>query len=629
MKTKPLMMLMLCFPGFLPAEAGALEAAVRRAGDFLVEQVGEDNEWILPPQRSRQRLGREAVEVRFREELVEVPVYAQEEREIMVQPRGGTGETVRGLERRTIRVRGEQIGTQMQRRLVRDPAGPILRQENRVIWGPGGPDEWSIALFGTNAMAGVALLRSGHPEAERVTGPMLDFLAELVRMEGPPDLTWDLAWMIVLFAESDRESVQDLVPGMMAKLMAGQVREGPGAGLWGPLALSPEVLAGHWLRVWDASRQLQTLTDQVGESPTRRSDVERLGELTQGVLRAQRDLDAYTWIHRDADVFRAWVELNDPNGEGVLRVRRPMEYLFNQVNVDLESTWLALYALRVGRERGLLPAALPEIPRVAQEPRRGVPPPQIRSLPAPRQILLDGAASLARIQLGSGAFAEANLHQPVRTFDELTALPGVPLPETPFPPLENPVTLTATAQGFAAWTQMMRLLGLDAMRAYAPRMGRAKALLDNQFDRLFSEEDAALAGGGGLGLAATGFALIDPGPPIPQADRNLRGEFVERILPLQRENGSWQPFRRNAPLVSSVTRQRIEQLPSVGRAHRQFDYGQAFTPFPDKVEGNEDRLRGQMLERFGSAQPVPATAMLLMVLTEELRGSEVLAAGEE
>ncbi|MCC5844711.1 MAG: hypothetical protein JJU05_10710 [Verrucomicrobia bacterium] len=613
-----------CVAGRSVAGTEALEAAVRRAGDFLVDQVNEENEWMLPPQRSRQRLGREPVEVRYREELVEVPVFAEEEREIVVRPRETSGEGVRGLERRVIRVRGEQTGTRMERRLVRDPEGAIVRRENRVIWGAGGPDEWAIGRFGSNAMAGVALLRSGHPEAERVVNPMLDFFGELVRSEGPPDMTRDLAWMIVLFAESERESVQNLVPGMMAKLMAGQVREGPGAGLWGPLALNAEVLAGHWLRVWDASQRLQALTDQVGESPSRRADAERLGELTGEVLRAQRALNAYTWTHRDADVFRAWVELADPNADEVLRVRRPMEYLFNQVNVDLESTWLALYALRVGRERGLLPAALPEIPQVSRGVRRGVPPPQPRSLPPPRQILLDAAAALARIQSASGAFSEANVHQPVRHFDELTALPGVPLPDTPFPELGNPVTLTATAQGFAAWTQIMRLIGLDAMRGYAPRMGRAKALLDGQFDRVFSEEDAALRGGGGLGIAAMGFALLDPGPPIPQADRNLRGDFVEAVLALQRDNGSWTPFRRNPPLVPTVTRQRIERLPSIGRAHRQFDYGQAFTPFPDKVEGDDDRLRSQMLERFGHAQPVAVTAKILLTLSEELRGSEVL-----
>lgn len=615
-------MLLVTVRGF--ADAGDLRAAAARAGDFLVERVGEDNEWILPPNRSRQRIGRQAVQVRYREELVEAPLFAEEEREVVVRPRGGSGDAVRGLERRVIRVRGEQIGTQTVRRLVRDPEGPIVRRENQVIWGPGGPDEWMIGQFGTNAMAGVALLRSEHPEAERVVGPMLDFFGELVRREGPPDLTWDLAWMIVLFAESDRESVRDLVPGMMAKLMAGQVREGPGAGLWGPLALSQDVLAGHWLRVWDASRRLQEFTERVGDAPSRRADTDRLAELTADVLHAQEALNAYTWTHRDADVFRAWIELADPNSEEGLRVRRPMEYLFNQVNVDLESTWLALYAVRIGRERGLLPSALPEIPRVQQAARPGVAPPPVRSLPPPRQILLDAASALAGIQMPSGAFPEANLHQPVRAFDALDALPGVPVPDAPFPRLESPVTLTATAQGFAAWTQVMRLLGLDAMRRYAPGMGAAKALLDAQFDRFFAGDAGGLAGGGGLGLAATGFALLDPGPPIPNADRNLRAEFVDRMVASQRENGSWGPVRQSPPLVPPVTLRRIEQLPSVGRAFRQFDYGQPFTPFPDRADEDDGRFRSQLMERFGPAAPVAHTALMLLVLAEEVRGTEVL-----
>lgn len=618
------MVLFFLFPVMRGAGLPPLDLAVRRAGDFLVDRLEEESEWVFPPQRSRQRLGREPVEVRYREEWVEVPVFAEEMREIVVRPGAVSGEGVRGLERRVIRVRGEQTGTRRERQLVRDPEGSVLRRENRVIWGPGGPDEWAIGQFGTNAMAGVALRRAGHPEADRVVMPMAEFFGELVRTEGPPDLTWDLAWMIILFSESEQESVQNLVPEMMAKLMAGQVRQGPGSGFWGPLALNPDVLAGHWMEVWEASQQLQALTARVGDAPSRRADLDRLAELTSEVLRAQRALNAYTWTHRDADVFRAWIELADPNTDGELRLRRPMEYVFNQISVDLESTWLALYALRIGRERGLLPAALPEIPAVSSAPRRGGLPPAPGPLPTPRQILLDTASALARIQRGSGAFPEANLHQPVRSFDSLTPLPGVPITDQTFPGLASPVTLTATAQGFAAWTQIMRLIGLDAMRRYAPQMGQAKSLLDDQVDRVFEDQDADWVGGGGLGWASLGFALIDPGPPIPAAPRNLRGDFVRSVLPLQRDNGSWVHSRRSRALVPTVTRQRIETLPSIGRAHRQFDYGQAFTPFPEKVDGDEDRLRGQMLERFGPAQPVATTALMLLILAEELQGTEVI-----
>lgn len=613
------MSLVICLPLTLPAEGPIAQAAERAAG-FLLSRLGEEEMWVLPPQRTRRVVDRRQVEVRYREVEVEVPVYARETREVVVQRRADSSGAVAGLERRTIEVRGEQIGTRRETRLVRDPDGPIVRRENRNIMGPGGPDVWRTGQFGQNAKIAVALLRSQHPEAETAVAPMLDFFQQLITQNGMPDLTVDLAWISILFAESGNTVYQDQVPALLARLLAGQIREGPALGLWGPVATNPEILAGIYRRFWEASQQVQSLVERFGEEPTSPANRRQLSEATLAVEQARAALDQATWTHRTPDGHRGHFGLTDPITFEEIQVRRAPEYLFNQISADLESTMLALYAIRIGRDRGLLPAQLPELPPLPG-PRRGITGPA-RSLPGPRQMLMDAAQAVARAGSPAGAFSEMNLHQPVRGFDDMAFFEGVPLPaNVRFPELPSPVTLTATAQAYAAMVQVGRVLGMANLRAQAPGMVRAKTLLDAQFDRAL-EENSPLLGTQGFGVLNLGLALLDPGPEIPTAQRPLRRELAEHLLTLQQENGSWNVRRQNPAFMPTVTLARVQTLPFLGRSFRQFDYAQAFVGF--NFERNVSEEEGRLRDRFGAAQPVLMTTVALLLLAEELQGTEVI-----
>ena len=68
-------------------------------------------------------------------------------------------------------------------------------------------------------------------------------LADYLDAYGLPDRTWDLAWLTVAFANLPQtvELNKTLTERMVRKLLLGQVTEGPGAGLWGPVAINPNV----------------------------------------------------------------------------------------------------------------------------------------------------------------------------------------------------------------------------------------------------------------------------------------------------------------------------------------------------------------------------------------------------
>jgi hypothetical protein len=611
----PLLPALLVLASFAQESPDPLRKGIDRATGFLLAPITEEQTWVFPPARTRKTIGQESVTVRYREDIVEVPVYEMIDKEILVRRKTDTGDTIGGLEKRIIQVRGAQTGVKQEKRLRKDPNGLIVRQENRPIHGPGGPDEWRIQALGNNAMAGVALLRAGHADADKVVAPMLDFTLALLEEHGLPDQTWDLAWLLILYAESDREAARSKVPEMLAKLMAGQIRSGPAAGLWGPVAVNPDILAGHWRAFWQASETLRLLR----EKP--KPDERRIGEAADAVKAAQRGIDAYTWNYRAPDAHSTWIQMTDEMSGETFRVRRSPDYVFNQVSADLASTWLALYAIRVGRERGLLPAQLPSAPALpAGGPGRAAAP--ILPPPTPRQILMDAANALARVQDASGAFHETNLHQPVRAFDDLPAIPGVPIADTAFPELPSPVTLTATAQGYSAFVQIGRILGMGELRAYAPRMVRAKQLLDAQLDRALTDPAAPL-GGAGLGLTGFALALLDPGPDIATAPRALRSDTVARLLKTQFPNGCWLPLRPQEPPIPTVTLQRLIALPSVPLDFRAFDFARPFVAFP--VSEKDENNRAWRVDRFGNAQPHLATAAALLVLAEEARGTEVMA----
>lgn len=607
----------------LPYTPEGLDEAIRQATNFLLSHVEDPEEiWVLPPRRTRRRIGSEEVQRRYREVTVEVPVYEMLEQEVLVQRRGDSDRPGGTLQTRTLRVRGERTGTRTDVRLRRDDDGPIVRTERRAIWGDGGPDEWFLGTLGNNALVALALLRSDLPEAQEAAVPMIEFFSELVQEHGPPDLTWDLAWLIVLFAEYGDVSLHEMTSRMTGKLMLGQVRQGAAAGLWGPMAIDPEHLAALWQRYYDASFAYEGLVARFGESPRSRAEQQRLAEAVQQVQETRQAIQEYTWFYRLVRPQNTWLQLEDEFGDPApYRFLQPPEYVINQQTADMESTWLALYAIRIARDRNLVPGQLPQAPARLPGNRRAVAP---SPPPSPRDVLHLASQALGRAAHGSGAFSELNRHQPVRAFDEMTALPGVPLShDVRFPELPSPNTLTATAQGFSALVQIGRIMGMGAVREQAPVMVRAKRLLDDRLDSVM-EGDHSIVGGSGMGILNLYLALLDPGPEIAAAPRRLREEAVAHLIRLQneRDDGSLRPLADQDFLAATVWRHRISALPRIPRAWTQFDYTQPFTNFPPGENSDADRSR--FFSRFGRVQPRLTTAVGLLILCEERMGIQMI-----
>ncbi|MCC5846136.1 MAG: hypothetical protein JJU05_17950 [Verrucomicrobia bacterium] len=619
-KKRSVGILLLCLVPILSyGDRSSAELAMNRAVRYFLDRVNEEEIWVRPPARSRRITGHEMVDQRYREVPVEVPVFRMERREVLVPRRPDSGGEAAGLERRTVEVPGKQTGTRMETRLVRDPQGSVVRRERRPVYDTGGPDEWRLGQLGQNAMIATALLRSGHPDAAGAVAPMLDYFSGLLRVNGLPDATVDLAWIAVLFSESGDPIYQAFVPDMLAKLLMAQVREGPGKGLWGPMAVNTPLLAAHWQRYTAYSLMYQELVARFGADTVRATERRRLDEALANMERARIELKAYSWSHSRPGANWAWIELEDPLTQEPIRMWRPPEYLFNQISVDLDSTWLVLYAVRTAKDHGLFPAAFPAFPSPPDGTGRGTPRIQAPQPTSARQILLDTAQALQRNRHASGAFPEMNLHQPVRAFDGIDLLPGVPLPANlSFPELASPVTLVSIAQGYSAMVQLGEILGLEVLRPHAEAMIQARGLLENQLDAALAG-DRILTGGKDLGWMNLALPLLDPGPDMPNAARNLRADFAAHLLRQQSRDSTWSPSQHSDVWIPSVTRARILSLPSSAHDTRMFDHAQAFTPFP-LLEGNSTHNRARLIERYGLAQPVMSTAAAVLLLAEELRG---------
>jgi hypothetical protein len=104
---------------------------------------------------------------------------------------------------------------------------------------------------------------------------------------------------------------------------------------------------------------------------------------------------------------------------------------------------VALYGLRVAREKGLVPQT---VTRTADLKAKPFLPPEQAGAVAAR-----ASAALARFQAKSGAWTELNIHGPVTDFNSIKSIPGVPLKAAArFPSLGCPTNFCSTAQGLSA-----------------------------------------------------------------------------------------------------------------------------------------------------------------------------------
>lgn len=528
-----------------------VETARAKAITFFRTLAAAENAdgMILPPVRRRKVVGRKPIDVRYTKKMVEVkkPIYktVQEYRNVKV------GDSVDAVAvRKKVKVQ-KIVGWERvtEEKKVRDPNGSIVVQEWKPQYGPGGPDEWHAFQFGHNAMAIFAMMRAGVDPQDEDVQRVAEQLFQIYDQYGMPDLTWDLAWSTAAFTMMQDEQYRELAQQMAGKLLDGQIAEGEAAGLWGPVCINTELLAAMLDK--KARYSAFYLKAKAKFEAQRRDSYERKAEQALDALRTFEDLIRRVSMLAPRMKYVSYeVKLADRMGMAdPIALPWLPSWIFNQRSADMESTAVAMFALRVAAEEKLIPS---ETWRPLDERRR-----PLASPSKPLDVLKRAVTTMGRALQREG-WSELNQHQAVTDFDKIRGINGVPGDERSFAPLAAPLTGLSTVQGYAVFSYYASINGLAGIRPFARQVvagnGCVKSVLDTGLEKAEQNGEPA--------CNLCFFVSETPDLGKPESDLKAWPIISEYLALRQNDDGSW-GRRKGSGMVPSSLRARRQVLPGM------------------------------------------------------------------
>ena len=536
----------------------AARVALAQGVDWFKQRAEKDPEgWLSPPGRIRRLTGWTNVVVRYKMVKYPTPVFAYTN--VVTFVPGSAGQPPQKVVQQ---MATKQIGTVTNEYPVADPNGPLERENRYPIYEPGGSVYWRFPNIGDAALATYALRRAGVPNNDPVMQRMLQNLADYLHTYGPPDQTWNLAWLTAVLAGTPGKDAADWTQKLAARILDGQITDGAARGLWGPECFHSRLLAvmlRQYLALIAELEKHEAKLKQKPNSPMMQGAVE---DAKLELQRYKELADATT--HQllrfvNAEVYWSW----DPTMDPVVSFGGATHFFYNQTAADLESTYIALFGLSVAAEHNRLPAqSLRPAPPKTMPGRTttGVtyPPPEQASA-----VLARAANALAALQDKNGLWNECNFHQPVTDFNSFTNTLPVPADPKSFPPLPSPFTPASVAEGIAALESVGRAASMERLLSgfRGPYFGGVAA----ERRELKSFADAAWPKPGPP--AAMDFAnyelYLALARPLRTAEPPGAEDELTRLLVLAGQpGGSWGTGAKAAFRPSS-TRQRYEVLAKI------------------------------------------------------------------
>ena len=483
-------------PELITATPADLEYATRVAlaqGVMTLKKLAEKDPqgWIIPPVQRVRITGYKDVPMKYRMVDVDRPVYEYTDVVVFI-PGPSPGEPpIKQIRQQPTK----QIGTRKESHIRWDPEGPLEMIYKQPIYEYIGDTSWQFSLIGDSAMALEALRAAGLSEGDPVVQRMVDNVFAYLDTYGPPDQTWNVAWLAIVMARTDGALAAEWTEKLASRLLDGQITDGAARGLWGPMCVNPRLFSILMRDYLAGEAELAKRQAKAKEKPTKANKV--LADEAEG---ARNRLKKYadSWSHlalrfATAEFPMVW---DDQMTEKV-NFQGTTDFFYNQRSADMESTWIALHALAVCAEmkrlpkeslRTSIPPAYGSIAKIGEKAKR---PPAVESQlnaetvpPEPSMAVLARAANALAALLPEGTgWSECNLHQPVTEFDGFKQYLPVPSNPESFPPLASPVTATSAAQGVAALDAIGRAVGLDKLAKFLPKylagaQGRATAMQD-------------------------------------------------------------------------------------------------------------------------------------------------------
>jgi hypothetical protein len=545
--------------------AGALDIAVRAslaaASEHLLIGVASNFlHMAAPPKSTRKHIGwdsTETYELRYREETIEIPRYAPiyEEYETF-QVGGSHSVAARKIGKVTAKrvVGRKQVGTVEKKRLRQDPDGAIVRTHTRGIgaqYGPGS-EIWANNVPGDNALALLALLKSGVPETDERLQKLARALDDCVQSYGISDLTWNAAWVAAAFAnlkDSRFIKSRDLA---ISRVLDGQIASGAARGMWGPLCINLQLLPILVQHENDMNAALATLKAELPKKMAKTRNLKRRAELEAEVEHFESNVKSMETLYRSVtqqgmrfQQVRTPFALKSASWDAGSRVTAGLPYdFYNQTLADLESTALALFAIGEAAANGCLPAEtqVPTLPST-RGTHHGSSGGTVLRPQSTSGILARAAAAIAARQERDGGWNQCNVHQASTAFTAL-GLPALNPEDTP-PPLTSVRTRATIAQGYASLLNAGKAVGISRLMgkygrnlhaAYAQSIREAEAHLNRASDdlvpsgRIFAPYDLYFAM---LGIQRS----VDP---LVEQRRDLWMRFAHEIIEHQDASGAWE-----------------------------------------------------------------------------------------
>jgi hypothetical protein len=420
---------------------------------WLKQRGAEDPEgWIIGPHRVRKVIGTTNITVRYTQKMVWQPVYSYTNVVAFVQETAGAP-----LRKVVYQKVVKQIGSNSVERMVPDRNGSISREEPYPLYDPSGNVSWPSRGIGDAALAAYALQKAGVPESDPVLDGVLRNLRNHIDAYGLPDQTWNLAWLTAVFSGVSGEKAKDVTQRLTSRLLDGQITDGPARGFWGTLSVNHGLLAVMVRDYLELMSDFQKKEAKLKLKPGKAAQA-AVDELRESMdwFKSLAESEICQRGFRLSNVESMWVV--EPRTDPVIMMPGADHMLYNQTAADMESTWVALFALSIASEHGRLPAQTWR-PKLARKP--GAP-----SLPSPERsdaVLARAVNALVAQQSKDGRWSECNQHQPVTKFDTFKSVLPVPCDVKSFPPLNSPVTALSSVQGMATLDSIGSMVGMKRL----------------------------------------------------------------------------------------------------------------------------------------------------------------------
>lgn len=459
-----------------------LDYATRMAlaqGVMMLKKIAEADPqgWIIPPIQKVTLTGYKDVQLKYRLIERDIPIYEYTDL-VVFTPGTSPGDPP---VRRIVQQPTKQIGTRKETHIRYDPNGPLERTYKQPIYEHVGDTSWSYSLIGDSAMALTALRAAGVPENDPVVYHMVENLLLYLDTYGPPDQTWNLAWLAVAMAQTDDSIAEDWTEKLASRLLDGQITDGAARGLWGPMCFHPRLISVLISDYLASEAEVTRMQAKQKERPTKANQV-LLSQAEGARNRLKKYADSWTHLGLKFATVEFPLIWEDMMTEKV-QFAGATDFFYNQRSADMESTWVALHALSVCAEmkrlpkasmRPLMPAAYDATHKIGANVPTAKPGTTVGSQlnettvpPEASMAVLARAANALAVLLPEGkGWSECNFHQPVTDFDAFSRFLAVPADASSFPPLESPVTATSASMGIAALDSIGRAVGMDKMAKF-------------------------------------------------------------------------------------------------------------------------------------------------------------------